>query len=57
MNDINWQYWKEETYKVGKIFLAGGMGALLAWLGNLPAEPTVIFVIAGLRLIEGVLKS
>lgn len=51
------QDWEKNAIRVGKIFVSGGIGALLSYLAGLPPEPTIIFTIAGLRLIESWIRG
>jgi len=48
--------WKKMIWKGIEIFCYGGIGALIAWLSDLPQTETVIAAIAVLKMIRNYLK-
>jgi len=48
---------KTTIIKGAEIFAFGGIGALIAYLSGLPSEPTIIFAIAGLKMVENYIKN
>lgn len=49
--------YKQTILKGFEIFVFGGIGALIAYLSGLPAEPTIVFSIAALKMAENFLKN
>lgn len=48
--------WKKTAWKLVKVFIYGGIGALIAWVSNLPPSPIMVSVIAALAATENYLK-
>jgi len=49
--------WNEILWKMAKVGFAGGVGAVVAYLASLPAEPTVIVTIAGFKALQEYLRQ
>ena len=48
--------WKITVRKGIEVFIYGGIGALISWLGNFPPTETVMLTIAILKMIQNYLK-
>ena len=48
--------WRITVRKGLEVFVYGGLGALIAWLGNFPKTETVVAAIALLKMLQNYLK-
>ena len=48
--------WKKTLLKRIEIFVYGGVGAIISYLGNLPQTETIVFAIAFLKMIQNYIK-
>ena len=48
--------WKITLRKGFEVFIYGGLGALIAWLSNMPKTETIVAVIAICKMLQNYLK-
>jgi len=48
--------WKKTAWKGFQIFVMGGIGAGISYLGGLPSTETIIITVALLKMVQNYLK-